>query len=178
MKCLKKRAKEDGLLLKIKDPRLSNLRFCYNFLVMAVKLSKEDFLKSFKYVPRAAISLLIKNSSGEFILSKRSNEPFQGQWYFPGSYILKGELFSECFERIARDELGFELSFSKAKFIGIYENLHDDKRGHTLDIIYQIPVSSDETKKIKSVEETRFFKSIPDNIFPGHKKILNSLEYK
>lgn len=141
---------------------------------MILRLSGKEFLKSFEKVPRVAISVIVKNHEGKFLLAKRSYAPFKGQWYLPGSYILKNEKLSQCFERILKDELGIKEDFSKARFIGVFENLKYDKRGHTIDLIYELESNA----KLNSIEETKFFNSIPSHTFPGHISVLKPQPYK
>lgn len=143
-----------------------------------LRLSEEDFKKSLELVPRAAISLLIINPEGKFLLVKRSYPPFEGEWYLPGSFIMKNETFLECITRVAKDELGISVKPEDAKSLGIFETLHDDARGHALDMLYEIRLNDEELSRLKPTEEPGFFDMIPALTYSGHKKSLLTLGYR
>lgn len=141
-------------------------------------LSEKEFKKSFELAPRVAINIFLKNKEGEILLANRSYGDFLGEWYYPGGFLYKDETFKGCFERISNRELGETLKFKNARFKGIFENLNKDSRGHILDMIYEIKLNEREIKKLNTLEKTTFFKTLPKNIYAGHKPVLNALGYK
>lgn len=143
-----------------------------------IRLSKEDFLKSFELVPRPAVSLLIKNQHDEFLLAKRSYPPFEGEWYLPGSFIMKNETLLECITRVAKDELGLTVDPKKAKLLGVFEMITEDARGHALDLEYELVLDENTLKTLRPQEEVEFFAALPTPLFPGHKRSLEQLGYE
>lgn len=146
---------------------------------MAKKLPQKLFLQTFKYVPRVAFNLLVRNKSGEILLAKRLSPPFADSWHMPGSYLLRGETINECIKRIAKDELGIDLNGQDTEFLGLFEDLDKDPRGHVIDIVYGALVKGKiQFKPLGETKELKFFKKLPVKIGFNHKKTLNQLGYK
>lgn len=142
------------------------------------KLSYKTFLKTFKFAPRVAVSLLIEDSNKNILLTKRSKYPFKNYWHLPGSFIIKGELIKACILRILKEELGID-KVHKFDFILINENADLDPRGHVIDLIYRICVNDySGFKSVGDTRELKFFKKLPEKIAFNHKEVLNKLGFK
>ena len=76
--------------------------------------------------PLVSIDLFIKNNDGQILLGKRINRPALGMWFVPGGRICKGEMISEAFLRLTREELGVALSQEQSKPLGIFEHFYPD----------------------------------------------------
>ena len=143
------------------------------------KLPYKDFLYSFKLVPRLAINLLIENAKGELLLTKRAISPGKGQWHYPGSFLLKGEKISACLKRIAKSELGINITDYKPDFVGVFENLKTDPRGHVVDLIYRIKIQTNITlKPTQHSRDLKFFAKLPQKIGFNHREVLLEIGYK
>jgi len=145
---------------------------------MVKKLSEKKFLETFKYSPRVALNILVKNKKGEILLTKRAIKPQKGYWHYPGGFILKGERIDDCFKRISKTELGITLDPKKKKSLGVIENLKGDERGHILDLIYEYNI--DDNLDLKSNTQTmefEYFYKLPPKIGFNHKKTLHELGY-
>ncbi len=147
---------------------------------MAPKLlPKKLFLKSFKYAPRLAICILLKNPRGEILLTKREIPPYQGSWHYPGGFLLKNESIENCLKRVAKKEIGINIDVGKIKFLGLFENLKGDPRGHVIDAVYEYKVKKGVKLSLnKETEEFRFFKKLPPKIGFNHHRTLKKLGYK
>jgi len=137
---------------------------------MPQKLSREDFLKSFKLAPRLAIELLFENQKSELLLLKRDKEPFTGMWHLPGGFLLKDESINDCIIRLAKDELNLVINPKQTKRLGLFETLNGDPRGHIL----HHPVKV----KIPSIVNKDYFRVIPKNTIPYQSSFLEKLGYK
>jgi ADP-ribose pyrophosphatase YjhB (NUDIX family) len=137
---------------------------------MPEKLSYEEFLKSLRLSPRLTVELVVTNAKGEILLLKRDKEPFKANWHLPGSFLLRGEAISDCFRRISLDEIGTELSYSDAKFKGLFENIQGDPRGHILHYVTWI--------KAESTGAGEYFSRLPEKTIPYQKDFLNKLGYQ
>lgn len=133
------------------------------------KLSYKNFLKSLELCPRLTVELLVENRSREIILVKRDRPPFENYWHVPGGFLLKGETIEECSQRLSKEELGIEIG--KGKFLGIFENINGDPRGHILHYVLKF-----KTRDI--LTSHHFFKNLPESIIPFHKDFLNKLGYQ
>ncbi len=140
----------------------------------SLRLSPEDFEKSFENVPRFAISLLVKNSAGQFLLTKRSIPPEKGSWHLPGSFLLKNETLSECILRIQQKELGTQTD-EESTLVGLFEDVDQDPRGHVVDAIYEVKIDDLTTGQTDESEEIRFFDSAPEGVGFNHAEYLKRL---
>ncbi|MGL4475797.1 MAG: GDP-mannose mannosyl hydrolase [Shewanella sp.] len=89
-------------------------------------LEFETFKTIIKNTPLISIDLIVSNQRGEILLGKRNNRPAQGYWFVPGGRILKDESMSVAFKRLTLNELGVELDFVNAEFIGAFEHFYKD----------------------------------------------------
>ena len=111
-------------------------------------LSKTDFSKVISNTPLIAIDLCIIKDK-KILLGKRINSPAKDFFFVPGGRIQKSERIRNAFERILRDELGFNLRKNQNQFVktlGIYEHFYDDNfldnkdfSTHYIVIAYLIP---------------------------------------
>lgn len=146
---------------------------------MSKKLPQKLFLKTFEHVPRVGINLLLTDKKGRFLLTKRAKPPFKDFWHFPGSFILKGENLTKCLERIAQDELGLKLQTSRAKLLGVFENIDKDPRGHVIDIVYTYEIKEEiSLRPVRDTKEMRFFSRLPSKVGFNHREVLRLLGFR
>lgn len=136
---------------------------------MPDKLSYDDFLESLRLSPRLVVELVIENNKREILLLKRDNDPFKDYWHLPGGFLLKGESISACIKRHAKEELGISPTDS-GKFIGIFENIDGDPRGHILHYVVRF-------EQDQNVEGS-YFSKLPQETIPYQRKFLLELGYK
>ncbi len=136
------------------------------------------FLKTFKYAPRIAVDVLLIERK-TFALTRRSLPPFKGHWHIPGSFLLKDETIHGCIRRILKKELGMNRLQGTSFFMGIFEDLDQDPRGHVIDLVYGL-----KNKKgalplpTKESEAIRFFSRLPSRIEFNHRETLRALGYR
>lgn len=146
-----------------------------------LRLSENEFKESFRLVPRIAVNLLITDSGGRILLTKRNIPPFLGFWHFPGSYLLKNEQLIDVQKRVAKKEFGLFLdSAIDLTLLGVFEDLEGDPRGHVIDLMYGLQIN--DTSQIKPTIETsevRFFNrdKLPKDIGFNHRDTLHKLGY-
>ena len=73
-------------------------------------LNSEKFLAVVDVVPLVAMDLVLVRGGTEILLGLRNNRPAQGFWFVPGGRIRKNEPMKQALIRVAREELGLELS--------------------------------------------------------------------
>lgn len=143
------------------------------------RLSQKQFLEAFRLVPRVAVNLVIKNSKGEILLTKRAIPPNKGSWHIPGSFLEKGERLLDCVKRIAKKELGIEINSNELEQLGVFEDLDQYPRGHVVDIIYGYKLNSQlPQKQTTESREIKFFSDIPKNLGFNHKDYLLNISKK
>lgn len=156
------------------------LFFCQMEVLLNMKpkrLSQKLFLKSFEYAPRLAVNLLIKNQAGEILLTRRAIQPQKGAWHYPGMFLLKSEKISDCLARLFKDELGMRCRKKMSlKFLGLFENMDKDPRGHVIDALWEYVLLSVEKVTLTSeTREVRFFKSLPRRMGFNHRDTINKV---
>ena len=113
--------------------------------------------------------IIIKNHS--VLLTKRTQNPHKGSWHLPGNIIRKNETMRQAVKRAAKNELNLNVKIKK--YVGVYENLnsfrHDVSHGFIVS-----PISGKIKTDFQS-EELKFFKKIPKNTVPHHKKMIKNV---
>ncbi|MCJ7765356.1 MAG: GDP-mannose mannosyl hydrolase [Thiovulaceae bacterium] len=110
--------------------------------------------------PLISVDLIVKDR-GKILLGKRVNKPAQGYWFTLGGMVLKNETISSAISRIAKTELGIELT-SALKFIGVFEHLYDDGifdhvSTHYVNIGYEVELSGLEALPKEQHDDYRWF---------------------
>ena len=125
------------------------------------KLSMDDFLLTLRLCPRLCVDIIVidTNNMG-VLLVKRENEPFKGYWHLPGGFLLKNEPVNTCIKRLLRDEVGIRFN-GKSVFVGLFENIDGDPRGHLLHYIVKIESEGITVESNKMRCFTRLPKMIP-----------------
>ncbi len=120
------------------------------------KSTEKDYNKFRKNFVFSCIDvIIIKNHS--VLLTKRTQNPHKGSWHLPGNIIRKNETMRQAVKRAAKNELNLNVKIKK--YVGVYENLnsfrHDVSHGF--------------------IVELKFFKKIPKNTVPHHKKMIKDV---
>lgn len=131
-------------------------------------LEKEIFAEIVKNTPLVSIDLIVRNSSGKYLLGFRNNEPARHYWFVPGGRVNKNEKLDDAFARITEKELGKTFQRSDANFKGVYQHMYDtnfSQQGdfgthyivlaHVVDVGNYEPVSDDQHEEYRwmSLEE-------------------------
>ena len=87
----------------------------------------------YKY-PRPAVTadciVFSRYPKPQVLLIRRGNEPFKGEWAFPGGFLNMDETVQECARRELEEETG--LVVQDIPLVGVYSRLGRDPRGHTV----------------------------------------------
>ena len=98
---------------------------------------------TYKY-PRPALTadmvVIAKGSTPEVLLIQRGDDPYKGQWAFPGGFMEMDETTEQCAIRELKEETGLELS--ELHQIGAYSKVDRDPRGRTITVAYLAVVDS------------------------------------
>jgi len=71
---------------------------------------------------------------GEYLILKRNEEPFAGEWDLPGGFVEMGESPSEAVVREVLEETG--LTVAVTRLIGAFTSEYGHSGKHTIDIAY------------------------------------------
>ena len=74
------------------------------------------------------------------MLIERGDNPYKGQWAFPGGFMEMDETTEQCALRELKEETGLELS--EVHQIGAYSKVDRDPRGRTVTVAYLAIIDS------------------------------------
>lgn len=88
-------------------------------------------------MPQVCVEVVLETDRG-ILLANRRNHP--QVWFWPGGRLYKGESLDAAAGRVAREELGIEISLRER--LGVYEHYwaparEDEPSRHTVNIPYQ-----------------------------------------
>lgn len=86
-------------------------------------ISSDEWATIVRNVPIVSVDLVIEHSGG-VILGRRENEPAKGEWFVPGGRVQKFESLTDAVHRIAREELGIDVTIRRQ--LGVYEHMYDE----------------------------------------------------
>lgn len=93
------------------------------------------FLES---MPQVCVEVVLETDAG-VLLAKRENEP--RVWFWPGSRLYKGEELDDAARRVAREELGIEVTLEER--LGVHahfwkaEETDEGVSRHTVNVVYR-----------------------------------------
>ena len=103
--------------------------------------------------PRPAVTadcvVITRENEPKVLLIQRGNEPFKGQWAFPGGFMNMDETTEQCAVRELEEETG--LKVSKIRQIGAYSKVDRDPRGRTVTVAYLALI--DNAEKVKGLDD-------------------------
>ena len=73
-------------------------------------LPKAEFDAIFSRVPRLCVEVVIATPQRGVLLMLRDIPPNVGAWHIPGGTVMFGERLTDAVRRVARDELGLEVT--------------------------------------------------------------------
>jgi colanic acid biosynthesis protein WcaH len=91
---------------------------------MSKLIPVEQFKTVVEHTPLISIDLIAMYQD-KVLLGKRLNKPAFGFYFTTGGIVRKNESFKDSQKRIAKEELGIELS-KELKFLGVFEHFYDD----------------------------------------------------
>jgi colanic acid biosynthesis protein WcaH len=105
-------------------------------------IPEELYKEIHKNVPIACVDILVEHD-GKFLMTKRTNAPAKGEWWFPGGRVLKNETLLDAAKRKLKEETG--LVAEDMKILGVDETFFPDGPfggdTHTINIVFLAEVS-------------------------------------
>ena len=126
-------------------------------------------------LPTVCVDLLVTNDKNEYLLAKRKDKPAQGQWWFPGGRIYKGETWKDTALRKGREELGTELRIGN--MISVEDYFADDAPWHTVNIVVHAMYDNDSINLDETHEKYRWASKIEDDLHDCLKNPLGVWEF-
>ena len=118
-------------------------------------------------MPLLCVDGVIRNSAGQALLVKRSNEPLRNRWWVPGGRVLKGETLERAFRRKMHEELGIRVKDFHC--VGYFEavdmrhreiNSHGGKL-HSLSIVFESHINNADVTLDSQSSDWGYFEKLP-----------------
>jgi len=140
-----------------------------------VGLPQEVFYFVSQLTPLINVDLLIKNKSGQTLLTWRQDRFYGPAWHIPGGVIRFKENIEDRITKVAETELGCRVRFSP-KPINVRNmiNRERDVRGHFISLLYlcELEGSPDPARACKTSEpeggQSAWHKQAPSNLLSVH----------
>ncbi len=119
---------------------------------------------------------------GKLLLGKRGNVYGSGTWALPGGHLELMERADECIVRELKEEMGLTVDAAQITLLALSDDLQPENNIHYLHITFSVDIGSEEPEILEpeACQEWRWFPvdSIPENIFPPHVKIFDTVRSK
>ena len=132
--------------------------------------------------PRPAVTadcvVITREKEPKVLLIQRGNEPFKGQWAFPGGFMNMDETTEQCALRELEEETG--LKVTEIQQIGAYSKVDRDPRGRTITVAYLAII--DKAEAVKGLDDAAKAQWFPLSALPklafDHEEIMNDVKHK
>ena len=130
--------------------------------------------------PRPAVTadcvVIAKENEPKVLLIQRGNEPFKGQWAFPGGFMNMDETTEQCAVRELEEETG--LKVADIQQIGAYSKVDRDPRGRTVTVAYLAII--DKPEAVKGLDDAAKAQWFPISALPklafDHEEIMKDVK--
>jgi len=103
-------------------------------------IPEETFAECLDRLPQVCVEVVVTHDGG-VLLARRTNPPAEGEWFWPGGRLYKGERLAAAARRVAREELGLAVELDGR--LGVEEHFWEtaapdsaDSR-HTVNVVYE-----------------------------------------
>lgn len=140
-------------------------------------LDEALFSRFLQVLPQTSVELVVEHEN-RVLVAKRRNEPAKGEWFVPGSRLYKGERFTEAVDRIAREELGIEVT--PVRQLGAFNHFWSSgafpevSKTHTVNVVYH--VRPEDPTQIQLDDQHEAFVFTDGSDFHLHPQIVEYLD--
>jgi ADP-ribose pyrophosphatase YjhB (NUDIX family) len=133
-------------------------------------LPEPEFHAIFSRVPRLSVEVVIATPERGVLLMLRDIPPNIGAWHIPGGTVMFAERLTDAVKRVARDELGLEVSVGDLlgyiEYPSHYENGLDSPVGLAFATTPTAGVAGDPP------EGCEWFTALPDGLYAEQAEFL------
>jgi ADP-ribose pyrophosphatase YjhB (NUDIX family) len=135
-------------------------------------LSKKEFKRIYKKVPRLTVEIIIRNEYGALYLTRRSAGPCEGLWHLPGGTVQFGETLLHAVQRVASRELSIDVR--QARDDGYIEYPSHYSKGFDSPVVLVFEVTEYNGKPMINAEASRgaWFTDLPNHMHPDQDQFL------
>ncbi len=132
----------------------------------------DQFKEIYSLVPRLCVDLVIPYDGG-IALIERAADSYKGQWHLPGGTVYFQETLEHAAQRIAKEEVGIEVSVDK--LLG-YIEYHSEKKergfGYTVANVFLCTITGGSIKLDDTGSTIKGFSLIPSNTIVDQRNFL------
>jgi colanic acid biosynthesis protein WcaH len=147
-------------------------------------LPQDVFRLISQLTPMVNVDLLVKNESGQTLLTWREDEFYGPGWHVPGGIVRFNETFSSRLQAVVKTELGCTVNFnSEPLALNEVMAAHRNVRGHFISLLYQCQLLTPPAISLKCHEELpkngywRWHDSCPDNLIRVHEMYRTYIDF-
>lgn len=137
-------------------------------------LTQDEFNKIYSKVPRLTVEIIVNGAKGIY-LTKRNIEPCKGMWHLPGGTVRFGEKLTEAVTRIAKRELGVDVSATELLGYIEYPSHYENGLDSPVGIAFLVKSFDGNTKANSEASDSDWFEKLPENM---HKEQVDFLNQK
>ncbi|KAB1187527.1 MULTISPECIES: GDP-mannose mannosyl hydrolase [Haloferax] len=130
-------------------------------------------------VPLVSVDLVVRHNGG-VVLGLRENEPARGEWFVPGGTVMKNETLTDAVHRVAREELGSDVTIEER--LGTFEHFYDTSEiegvdsKHYLATAFVVTLDADELRPDAQHSQLKVFEPPYDDVHPYVERYLTKLD--
>ncbi len=136
----------------------------------------EEYKKIYSQVPRLTVEVVIQDKEG-ILFTLRGIPPFANIWHLPGGTVYFKESLEGAVKRIAKEELGVDVTVRK--FLGYIEYLNQEAGGgfdHPVGLAFLCNSTSKKFILDEQASTIKFFSDFPQNIVEEQKEFLQNMK--
>jgi ADP-ribose pyrophosphatase YjhB (NUDIX family) len=134
-------------------------------------LSEEEFREIYRRVPRLTVEVVVTDADG-VLLTRRAIDPCRGIWHLPGGTVRFGERLADAVARVARRELGIEVTESRMLGCIEYPSHYENGLDSPVGIVFLATRHSGTVEVGAEASGHGWFRRLPDGMHPEQVRFL------
>jgi ADP-ribose pyrophosphatase YjhB (NUDIX family) len=134
-------------------------------------LSETEFHEIYRRVPRLTVEVVVTGADG-VLLTRRAIDPCRGMWHIPGGTVRFGERLAGAVARVARRELGIEVSESRMLGCIEYPSHHVQGLDSPVGIVFLAIRHAGAVALNEEASDHGWFRRLPDGMHPEQVRFL------
>lgn len=133
----------------------------------------EEFKAIYSKVPRLCVEVVVCGENG-VLLTYRDIDPWKNTWHLPGGTVYFEEPAVDACKRIAKEELGADVSIDKFAGYLEYPSTKDQPGAFdwSVSLMFLASLTSNKINLSSEAKDYKFYKKLPENTLPEHKEWL------
>ena len=134
-------------------------------------LSEAEFWEIYRRVPRLTVEVVFAGADG-VLLTRRAIDPCRGIWHLPGGTVRFGERLADAVARVARRELGLEVT--ECRMLGCieYPSHYENGLDCPVGIVFLVTRHSGKLEVSAEAEDHGWFRRLPAGMHPEQIRFL------